>query len=192
MKINMRRYGPCILSGFRMAHVTTVRWYNPVAFGNIFLWGLARTSRFQVFLIHSCSEAMEYFVISLVASSYDMYRALYLPLCAPFVSDTHAVLSTSSKVLSSLYSTVQFISSALNSLNALPWGGLVNISAHILSAGKCSISRSPCATLFVTNKYLFFVCLVQLELDNLPFFSKSMARYPAPIGLNTQKIGTYL
>ena len=37
MGINMRRYGPCILSVFRMAHVTTVGWYNPVAFGNIFL-----------------------------------------------------------------------------------------------------------------------------------------------------------
>ena len=47
--------------------------------------------------------------------------------------------------------------------------------SYILSAGKCYISRSPCAAMFVTKKYLVLMCLFRLELDNLPFFSKSMA-----------------
>ena len=78
------------------------------------------------------------------------------------------------KLLSSSYSTGEFISYALNSLNDLPWRGLVIISAHVLSTGNYSISGSPCATLSDTKKYLVLMCLVRLGMENLPLFSKSM------------------
>ena len=61
-------------------------------------------------------------------------------------------------VLSS-YSTDIPIISRQNFLNSSPCTGFVCISAHMLFVPMSRINRSPWATLFVTRKYLFLMCL---------------------------------
>ena len=56
---------------------------------------------------------------------------------------------------------------------------------HNHSVGKCHISRSPCVTMSITNKYLVLMCLVRLELEKFQFFSKHMALF---VG-NVVKVG---
>ena len=160
-----------ILSDFRADYVTVIRNETPVIFLNIIFQILPETPGLWVPPTHSCGEARGDLIISLVASVYDLYRELFLPVCTYlFFLETTVVLPAFLCVLSSSYSTRKFINSPLNSLNYLPWRGLVNISAQIPSTGNCFISRSPCDTLSVTHKYLVLRCLVYLELENLPFF----------------------
>ena len=117
---------------------------------------------------------MGYLIVSLVDSAYDLQRELVLTLCKAFVLYTIVLFPTYAHILSSLLSNGKLISYSMNSLNTMPWIGLVNFSAHILSTGKCSISRSPCPALSMTKRYFLVICLVRLDLDNLPLFSKSM------------------
>ena len=46
---------------------------------------------------------------------------------------------------------------------------------QILSVRQWYISSSSCATTYFTKKYLFLICLLHLDLENLPLCSKSMA-----------------
>ena len=46
------------------------------------------------------------------------------------------------------------------------------MKSHILSVGQCYIYRSPCATMYVNNKYIVLMYLVCLDMETLPFLSK--------------------
>ena len=95
--------GPYILSDCRTDTINDVIWENPVTLVNTVLLDLPEFSKFWVPSTHSWIEAMDDSIVSLVASAYDIYQALNLPICTPFVSYTHAILSTSLQVISSLY-----------------------------------------------------------------------------------------
>ena len=87
------------LTGWRTAPVTAVIRENPVALRNPVLQSLPVNSGFWVPPTHSCGEAMEYFIIALVDSAYDLYRTLVLHVCTSFVSETPVVLTTYSQVI---------------------------------------------------------------------------------------------
>ena len=74
-----------------------------------------------------------------------------------------------------IFQSWRFIITFLNWRNFFPWRGLVKKSATIFSVGQYSILRSPFLIRLVIKKYLIFRCLVLLELESLPLFSRIIA-----------------
>ena len=69
---NVHDYGPYILSEYHADLVTYIIWDNPVYIGHTLLRDLPITFDYWVPSTQSCSEAMEYLIVVLLAWAYDM------------------------------------------------------------------------------------------------------------------------